>query len=167
MTYLFIVSTLRCFVELLVLIVIKFASVTAWYCSESKEDQGLRNDLLELKREISSISMVDEFAKYAKLQRKYIKLEDKAKESLNNRLALRSKLRLYWTYGIRILNGIFTSILLVLYRKEPVVVFPNGYLWPVEKLLSWPTSVDNCISLPVWIVLMEMSILPHLKFNTS
>jgi hypothetical protein len=43
----------------------------------------MRNDLSLLKTEINGISMVDEFAKYAKLQRKYNKLEDKAKESRN------------------------------------------------------------------------------------
>jgi hypothetical protein len=101
-------------------------------------------------------------------------------------------LQLSLLYGIRILNvspleftqyininqmfnfftflfkqGIFTSILLILYRTEPVIIFPSGTLWPLEKILSWPTSVDSCISLPTWIVLTEMSVLSRLRFKQT
>lgn len=40
----------------------------------------LRNDLVHLKQEMTGISIVDEFSKYAKLQRKYNKLESTLKE---------------------------------------------------------------------------------------
>ena len=51
-----------------------------WTFSESNEDQVVRKDLIALKKEMASISMVDEFSRYAKLQRKYNKLEVEAKE---------------------------------------------------------------------------------------
>lgn len=40
----------------------------------------LRSELFNLKQEMIGISIVDEFAKYAKLQRKYNKLEGTLKE---------------------------------------------------------------------------------------
>lgn len=42
--------------------------------AEIKYDTELRNELSELKHEMAGVSMVDEFSKYAKLQRKYNKV---------------------------------------------------------------------------------------------
>lgn len=50
----------------------------------------LRNDLINLKQEMIGISIVDEFSKYAKLQRKCNKLESTLKE--------KGKIILYWKY---------------------------------------------------------------------
>lgn len=47
----------------------------------TKHDMELRNNLINLKHEMVGISIVDEFAKYAKLQRKYVKLEGILKET--------------------------------------------------------------------------------------
>lgn len=56
-----------------------FFKVMAWCLLESREDKAIRRDLIALKKEMNNISMVDEFARYAKLQRKYNKMDDEAK----------------------------------------------------------------------------------------
>lgn len=47
----------------------------------NKQDIELRNELINLKQEMTGISIVDEFSKYAKLQRRYNKLESTLKEN--------------------------------------------------------------------------------------
>lgn len=54
--------------------------ITSHLYTVNKHDIELRNDLINLKQEMIGISMVDEFSKYAKLQRKYNKLESTLKE---------------------------------------------------------------------------------------
>ena len=49
----------------------------------TEEDHDMRNEMIDLKKQMSSISMVDEFAKYARLQRKYNKLQDQVKDKSN------------------------------------------------------------------------------------
>ncbi|XP_058805131.1 guided entry of tail-anchored proteins factor 1 [Phymastichus coffea] len=132
--------------------------VLAWCYFESNYDKTIHKELIALKKEMNNISMVDEFARYAKLQRKYKKLKDEAEVKINARYVARIKLKMMLTYSLRIAAGISTSILLLLYRNEPVIVFSKGYLWPFESVFSFPANVDSCISLPVWILMVRLSI---------
>lgn len=47
--------------------------------NKSDSDFNAEAELMDIKREMNSISMVDEFAKYAKLQRRYNKLDGEYK----------------------------------------------------------------------------------------
>lgn len=51
--------------------------------SKSSNEEALRVELMKIKKDMKSISMADEFAKYAKLQRKYNKLEKEFKDAGN------------------------------------------------------------------------------------
>ncbi|RLU23600.1 hypothetical protein DMN91_003805, partial [Ooceraea biroi] len=53
---------------------------------------------------MSKLSIVDEFAKYAKLQRKRNQLESILNENRNQRQSWLMKQQLLLTYGFRILN---------------------------------------------------------------
>ncbi|XP_014205001.1 tail-anchored protein insertion receptor WRB [Copidosoma floridanum] len=161
MLILFLLATISCLIDPFAAFIIKF--ITGWCCKETDEDQEMKKQLISLRKDMSSLSMVDEFSKYAKIQRKCNKLQDVIKEKLSARSTSRMKLKMSLTYGIRILNGIFTTILVFSYRSEPVVIFPTGYLWPVESFLSWPTGIKGCISLPSWIILMRLSVQSLLK----
>lgn len=54
--------------------------ITSRLYTGNKHDIELRNDLINLRQEMIGLSIVDEFSKYAKLQRKYNKLESTLKE---------------------------------------------------------------------------------------
>ncbi|XP_001599040.1 tail-anchored protein insertion receptor WRB isoform X2 [Nasonia vitripennis] len=153
---LLILATSSCVLDIFVACIVKI--VISWFFLESNEEQILRKDLINTKKEMNSISIVDEFSKYAKLQRKYIKLQAIAKQQINARSTSKFKLELFLTYGAWIINGIFASVLLLFFRKDPVLIFPTGYLWPLEPILSWPTQVAGGISLPAWIVLVKLTI---------
>ncbi|XP_053980259.1 guided entry of tail-anchored proteins factor 1-like [Hylaeus anthracinus] len=151
---LFIVSTISCFLEYIVPILIKY--VTSRLYTITKHDMELRDDLVNLKHEMLGISIVDEFAKYAKLQRKCNKIEGILKETAYKRLSSRMKIQLFITYGFRILNGLFELILSYLYKNKPVIIFPKGMLWPIQNFLSWPCSQEDSISLIVWLVIARL-----------
>lgn len=74
--------------------------ITSRLYTVNKHDIELRNDLINLKQEMIGISIVDEFSKYAKLQRKYNKLESTLKEKGKIMVQLiqllRNKLDLYF-----------------------------------------------------------------------
>ncbi|CAN2389516.1 tail-anchored membrane protein insertion into ER membrane, partial [Pristimantis euphronides] len=46
---------------------------------DAEQEQQMRSDIQSMKQELSSISMMDEFARYARLERKINKLTDKLK----------------------------------------------------------------------------------------
>lgn len=43
-------------------------------------DHGLRKSILELRSELQNVSMVDEFARYAKIERKIIQFSEERKK---------------------------------------------------------------------------------------
>lgn len=62
-----------------------------WFIDKSKEDQKIIAEISLLKEEQSEISMVKEFAKHAKLQRKINKLNEQLK---NNSMLLLLKVNI-------------------------------------------------------------------------
>lgn len=162
---LLLISTLSCFLELIVPIVIKYATNRLF--SKTKQVIELQNDLVNLKQEMSGLSMIDEFSKYAKLQRKCNKLEGILKEKANDRLSSRLKVQLVITYGFRIINGLLILILLYLYKNEPVIILPKDTLWPVQNILSWPSNSEDSISLMMWIFITRIVVSICKKLDVS
>ncbi|KAG8237217.1 hypothetical protein J437_LFUL016054 [Ladona fulva] len=139
------ISVLSAFVPLFVKILIP------WIYRKSKQEIQLQEEAFELRKQMSEISMVDEFAKHAKLQRKLNKVNDELKKLANERLASSMKGKLYATYSLRLLFTLLLPCIIWFYRAVPVIVFPKERLWPVSEILSWPTGVPGGISVAVWI----------------
>lgn len=154
--YLLLVSTLICILDNVIPILITY--ITAFFYLGTKDEAELRKNLIALKQEISCISMVDEFSKYAKLQRKYNKLGNTLKDIENERLFNKKRVRFLITYSIRAVNVIFIMILLYKYNNEPVIKLPKDTLWPINNLLKWPTDHDDSISLIMWFMITILAI---------
>ncbi|XP_015185170.1 PREDICTED: tail-anchored protein insertion receptor WRB-like [Polistes dominula] len=118
----------------------------------------LRKKYFEVKQEMAGISMVDEFSKYAKLQRKCNSLENQLNQIDKWRLYERKKAKLMMTYGFYIINGILVMILLYMYNNESVVELPKDSLWPINYFLSWPTTREDSISLIMWFMIMRTAL---------
>ncbi|KOX68060.1 Tail-anchored protein insertion receptor WRB [Melipona quadrifasciata] len=151
---LFIISTVSCLLEYIFPSLIRY--ITSRLYTLNKHDMELRKNLVHLEQEMTRISIVDEFSKYAKLQRKYNKLESTLKEKVNERLSSRMKMQISVTYGFRMLNGLLMFILLYLYRNKPVIILPKGILWPIQNLLSWPCYHEDSISLIMWLIIARL-----------
>ncbi|XP_043278446.1 protein GET1-like [Venturia canescens] len=150
---LLIVSTIVCLSGYLTPILIKHV-LQATY-SRNKTDQTLRSEMKRLEREMSEVSVVNEFAKFTRIQRRYAKIKDELRENASERLSSRNKAQLYLTYGNKLITAIITLILMYSYGKEAVVVLPHKLIWPFENILSWPASHRNSISLTVWMIVVR------------
>lgn len=63
------------------------------------------------------------------------------------------------TVRSKILTAIFMGLLGVchmafvfVYRKEPVVLLPVQWFYPLNRILAFPTGIPGAVGLPCWIV---------------
>ena len=84
----------------------------------SSEEMKLREELKDMRRELASIPMVDEFARYAKLQRKMKKVEQELISKVQSRMDRREAIQTKWTRTFHIVNVIIHSISFVLSSVE-------------------------------------------------
>lgn len=160
---LLVVTTLSCILDNISPFLIKF--IFSHVFAQRRYDTELRKEMSSLKEDMAKVSMMNEFAKYAKLQRKYNQLESILKENMSQRLTWKLKLQMLLTYGFHMLNGILISLLLYLYTKEPVIILSEGALWPIQDLLSWSCQHENAISLLAWIMIVRVGVSACIKLH--
>lgn len=73
--------------------------------------------MLKLEQEMLSISMVDEFSRYTKIQRNHTKLREDFKKAGAARISMRSKSELFFRYGMQIFNVRF--FILFIFKNLP------------------------------------------------
>ncbi|KAF7998230.1 hypothetical protein HCN44_009628 [Aphidius gifuensis] len=154
MNYLLIISTFLCMFSHIIPITIKY--IVSWIYSESQEERNLRKSILKLEQDLSKISMVDEFAKYTKIQRNHTKLREDMKKATAERTSMKTKSNVFFTYGTKVFNIVVVMVMMQLYRSEPVIILPKGSLWPLENILSWPSTYDDSISLFSWMAVTKL-----------
>ncbi|XP_014477170.1 PREDICTED: tail-anchored protein insertion receptor WRB-like isoform X2 [Dinoponera quadriceps] len=153
---LLLVSTLICVLDHVTPFLVKF--IISRQYARKKYDCDLRHQLMDLRWEMTGISMVNEFARYARLQRKYNKLESVLKDNMKQRYNWRTKLQLSLTYISYVMNGMLLLLLIYMYNNALVIDLPKDVLWPIQGLLSWPTQHKNGISLVNWIMIAKSGI---------
>ncbi|XP_011705410.1 PREDICTED: tail-anchored protein insertion receptor WRB-like [Wasmannia auropunctata] len=153
---LLVISTLSCILDTIAPFFIRF--ISSHMLAQKRYDVELRKELNNLKENMARLSMVDEFAKYAKLQRRCNHAENTLKENMNQRLNQKLKLQLLLIYSVRALNGMFILWLLYMYKNEPVIILSENVLWPIQNFLSWPCQHENAISLLVWLAIIRLGI---------
>lgn len=83
----------------------------------SDEEVQLRGELKRLRRELASVSPVDEFARYARLQRKINKIEEQVMSKGQSRMDVRESLRWKSTKAVQaliVINNLFGESWLVI-----------------------------------------------------
>ncbi|XP_060081140.1 guided entry of tail-anchored proteins factor 1-like [Ylistrum balloti] len=124
----------------------------------SDEELNLRSQVKELKAEQDSISMTDEFARYAKIQRRIDKLMTQVKESNSTRMQKSSLLSLIVRIGIYVIQA-FTMLSLVFrYRNEPLLMFPSEWFYPLQKFVALPTGIPGALGIACWIMLCTATV---------
>ncbi|KAM9171496.1 guided entry of tail-anchored proteins factor 1 isoform 1-T1 [Pangshura tecta] len=108
---------------------------------DAEQESQMRADIQNMKQELSTISMMDEFARYARLERKINKMTDKLKTHVKARTAQLAKIK--WVINIifYILQAALMISLIWKYYSEPVTVLPSKWLAPLERLVAFPTGV--------------------------
>ncbi|KAL6262035.1 hypothetical protein P5V15_007127 [Pogonomyrmex californicus] len=148
------ISTLSCILDNIVPFLIKL--VLSYVFIQNKYDIELQEELNNLKQDMIAISIVDHFAKYAKLQRRSNHVENIIKKNMTQRLKWKLKLQMWLIYSFYALNGMLILWLLYMYKNEPVIILSKNILWPIEDLLSWSCQHENAISLLVWLMITRL-----------
>ncbi|XP_043927399.1 guided entry of tail-anchored proteins factor 1-like isoform X2 [Protopterus annectens] len=108
---------------------------------DAEQESGMRLEIQNMKQELSSISMMDEFARYARLERKINKMTDRLKTHVKARTAQLAKIK--WV--VNIVFYVFQAALMVTliwkYYSEPVIVLPSKWVAPLERLVAFPTGI--------------------------
>ncbi|RMX58490.1 hypothetical protein pdam_00010772 [Pocillopora damicornis] len=120
----------------------------------SKEQNGshLKDTIIQLKDEQMKISAQDEFARYMRLERKIKKLNEELSQIVKQRsekITVRSKILTAIFMG---LLGVCHMAFVFVYRKEPVVLLPVQWFYPLNRILAFPTGIPGAVGLPCWIV---------------
>ncbi|KAK7882910.1 hypothetical protein WMY93_029084 [Mugilogobius chulae] len=109
---------------------------------DAEQESEMRAEIQEFKREQFSISMMDEFARYARLERKINKLTDQLKTHVKSRTAQQAKMKWIVNIVFYILQAALMISLIWKYYSDPVTVVPSRWIAPVERLVAFPTGVQ-------------------------
>lgn len=113
-------------------------------------------DLLSRKRQLLSeqsvLSMVDNFAKYSKLQRQINVIDQELADLQNQRSYNNFKYKYFFMYGLKIIVYVLLFVLSIYYRTVPVFSVPRKFdLTPFTKLIAYPNK-DNDVSFHFWVI---------------
>ncbi|XP_030059695.1 guided entry of tail-anchored proteins factor 1 isoform X2 [Microcaecilia unicolor] len=108
---------------------------------DAEQESQMRAEIQNMKQELSTISMMDEFARYARLERKINKMTDKLKTHVKTRTAQLAKVKWVINIGFYILQAALMITLIWKYYLEPVTILPSKWIAPLERLVAFPTGV--------------------------
>ncbi|PVU88963.1 hypothetical protein BB561_005637 [Smittium simulii] len=110
----------------------------------------IKQDIKQLRLEIKQVSSVDEFSRWAKINRKLeksTKLFDTKSSDLGiQKTSFKIKASLFImvaVYGIRL-------VILYLYYRVPVIHLPASWFYPFGWLLSYPGAPSGTLSVFMW-----------------
>ncbi|XP_031716754.1 guided entry of tail-anchored proteins factor 1 isoform X1 [Anarrhichthys ocellatus] len=108
---------------------------------DAEQESEMRAEVQQMKKEQASISMMDEFARYARLERKINKMTDKLKTHVKSRTAQQAKMKWVVNIVFYILQAALMVSMIWKYYSDPVTVVPSKWIAPVERLVAFPTGV--------------------------
>ncbi|NP_001006892.1 tail-anchored protein insertion receptor WRB [Xenopus tropicalis] len=130
-----------------------FSSLVSRLLQEDAEQEyEMRSDIQTMRQELSNISMMDEFAKYARLERKINKMTDKLKTHVKSRTAQLSKIKWVISIVFYVLQAALMVSLIWKYYSEPVTVLPSKWIAPLERLVAFPTGIAGGVGITCWLV---------------
>ncbi|XP_075768147.1 guided entry of tail-anchored proteins factor 1 isoform X1 [Pelodiscus sinensis] len=119
---------------------------------DAEQESQMRAEIQNMKQELTTISMMDEFARYARLERKINKMTDKLKTHVKARTAQLAKIKWVINIVFYILQAALMISLIWKYYSEPVTILPSKWLAPMERLVAFPTGVAGGVGITCWLV---------------
>nr|XP_023700810.1 tail-anchored protein insertion receptor WRB [Paramormyrops kingsleyae] len=128
------------------------SSLSKVFHKDAEHELEMRMEIQDMKKELSSISMMDEFARYARLERKINKMTDKLKSLVKSRAAYQAKVK--WVVNIvyHVLQALLMISLIWKYYASPVTVLPSQWIVPLERLVAFPSGVPGGVGITCWLV---------------
>ena len=136
-------------------------------CSISDYEIDLRKNIKDAKKELSKMSMQDEFAQYAKTERKINKMSDKLSACSSARSVQVSKASWAFTIAFHGILGVAFMITMWTYGGTPVLILKPEWTAPLTWPISLPTGVPGGVGLPLWMGLTSSAIKMLPSFSLS
>ncbi|GLI78624.1 GET complex subunit get1 [Penicillium ochrochloron] len=117
----------------------------------AREQQRMKREVVQLKREMNSTSSQDEFAKWAKLRRRHDKSLEEY-EAMNKTISAQ---KTSFDWSVKSARWLSTNGLKIFlqfwYSKTPVFALPEAWFpYYVEWVLSFPRAPLGSVSIQVW-----------------
>ena len=109
-------------------------------CSITEYELQLREEIRDLRRELSKISMQDQFSVYAKTERKINKLTEKLEACTSARSVQYSKASWAFTITFHSILGLTMMWTMWTYGSTPVLELPPEWTYPLTWFISLPTG---------------------------
>ncbi|CAN0221840.1 unnamed protein product [Lampetra planeri] len=119
---------------------------------DSGRELELREELRKMRRELATISVMDEFARYARLERRINKASDELKTSLQARTTQLTTMKWVINISFYTLQAVVMITLIWNYYSTPVAMLPSKWVSPLEKLVAFPTGVPGGIGITCWLL---------------
>lgn len=113
--------------------------------------RNLKNQKNQIKVQLQQTAMKDNYVEYVKLERKANEIETAIE------LEKKSQSLTYLTtfgvnYFAKFILGFVLFIIIIFNRHQPVIVFSEEFNFsPFSSIISYPSNVQNSISLPFWV----------------
>ncbi|XP_034884771.1 guided entry of tail-anchored proteins factor 1 isoform X3 [Mirounga leonina] len=108
---------------------------------DAEQEAQMRAEIQDMKQELSTVNMMDEFARYARLERKINKMTDKLKTHVKARTAQLAKIKWVISVAFYVLQAALMVSLIWKYYSVPVAVVPSKWITPLDRLVAFPTRV--------------------------
>ncbi|XP_054937722.1 guided entry of tail-anchored proteins factor 1-like [Physeter macrocephalus] len=106
-----------------------------------EQESQMRAEIQGMKQELSTVNMMDEFARYARLERKINKMTDKLKTHVKARTAQLAKIKWVISVAFYTLQAALMVTFIWTYYSVPVTVVRSRWITPLDLLVAFPTGV--------------------------
>uniref|UniRef100_A0A671KQM2 Guided entry of tail-anchored proteins factor 1 n=1 Tax=Sinocyclocheilus anshuiensis TaxID=1608454 RepID=A0A671KQM2_9TELE len=114
---------------------------------DADQEMEMRTEIQNMKMELSTISMMDEFARYARLERKISKITDQLMTLVKSRTSQQAKMKWIVNIVFYILQAALMISLILKYYADPVTVVPSKWIAPLERLVAFPSGIAGIFCL--------------------
>ncbi|MEE6467784.1 hypothetical protein FKM82_008069 [Ascaphus truei] len=130
-----------------------FSSIVTRFLQEDAEQESqMRAEIQKMRHELASISMMDEFARYARLERKINKITDKLKTHVKARTGQLAKIKWVISIVFYVVQAAVMISLIWKYYSDPVTLLPSKWIAPLERLVAFPTGIAGGVGITCWLV---------------
>ncbi|XP_006811868.1 guided entry of tail-anchored proteins factor 1-like [Saccoglossus kowalevskii] len=127
--------------------------ILAWLEKENSEHYTKLQNLKELQRELSKINAKNEFAKYARTQRKMNKLTEDLADFNRSRSATSMKYRWCFTGMLYCIQALIYIYLIWTYYKTPIIKLDPDWLYPLATFIAIPTGIHGAVGITCWLLI--------------
>lgn len=111
-----------------------------------------------MRTDLAKTSMRENYTEYVKQERKIVALETEIQQCSQQDVVKSFLVKYGVSYGYKIILSLVLLVIVFMYRKQAVIVFSDKYdFTPFGAFISFPTSVQNSISVPFWIFVNNFS----------